>query len=165
MPADINGVPMQAVVNDPITLLQQEIKQQVAAGDTFTGVALNIATQQQVTFLNAPNDPKATKGTSTIDVVDTGGGIENIPFLDGGIPTGSQGPNAQTALVYATFWIEQVTPRNRAPFMQLQYAQFTVLDFPIFAALHPAPGSSGTPKVVNLGWPHISVATLRKTFN
>jgi hypothetical protein len=49
--------------------------------------------------------------------------------------------------------------------MQLQYAQFTVLDFPIFAALHPAPGSPRTPTVVNLGWPHISVATLRKTFN
>ena len=113
LPADINGVPMQAVVNDPITLLQQEIKQQVAAGDTFTGVALNIATQQQITFLNEPNDPKATKGTSAIDVVDAGGGIENIPFLDGGIPTGSQGSNAQTALVYATFWIEQVMPRNR----------------------------------------------------
>jgi hypothetical protein len=165
LPAAINGVAMQAVVNDPITLLQQEIKQQVAAGDTFTGVALNIATQQQITFLNAPNDPKATKGASTIDVIDAGGGIENIPFLDGGIPTGSQGPNAQTALVYATFWIEQVTPRNRPPFMQLQYAQFTVLDFPIFAALHPAPGSAGTPAVVNLGWPHVSVATLRKTFS
>lgn len=165
LPAEINGVPMQAVVNDPITLLQQEIKRQVAAGDTFTGVALNIATQQQITFLNEPNDPTATKGTSAIDVVDAGGGIENIPFLDGGIPTGSQGPNAQTALVYATFWIEQVTPRNRPPFMQLQYAQLTVLDFPIFATLHPAPGSAGTPTVVNLGWPHVSVATLRKTFN
>lgn len=165
LPANINGVPMQIVVNDPITLLQQEINQQVAAGATFTGVALNIATQQQITFLNVRNDPGATKGTSTVDVIDAGGGIENIPFLDGGIPTGSQGPNAQTALVYATFWVEQVMPKNRSPFMQLQYAQFTVLDFPIFAKLHPAPGSTGAPAVVNLGWPHVSVATLRKTFN
>jgi hypothetical protein len=163
LPADINGVAMQTVVNDPITLLQQEIKQQVAAGDTFTGVALNIATQQQIKFLNQPNDHNPND-TSTIDVVDGGGGVENIPFLDGGIPTGAQGPNAQTALVYATFWIEHVTPRNRAPFMQLQYAQFTVLDFPIFTVLHPAPGA-GTPALINLGWPHISVATLRKTFN
>lgn len=165
LPADINGVPMQAVVNDPITLLQQEIKQQVAAGDTVSGVALNIATQQQINFLNEPNDPKATKGTSTIEVVDAGGGIENIPFLDGGVLISHQAPNAQTALVYATFWIERVAPQNRSPYMQLQYAQCTVLDFPIFAALHPAPGSTGTPAVVNLGWPHVSVATLRKTFN
>jgi hypothetical protein len=31
-----------------------------------------------------------------------------------------------------------------------------ILDFPIFTLL---------PRVINLGWPHISVATLRKTFN
>jgi hypothetical protein len=40
--------------------------------------------------------------------------------------------------------------------MQLQYAQMVILDFPILLAL---------PKVVTIGWPHISVATLRKTFN
>jgi hypothetical protein len=162
LPADINGVPMQTVVNDPVTLLQQVIKQQAARGDTFTGVALNIATQQQITFLNAPDDPKAAQGTTAVDVVNAGGGIENIPFLDGGIPAGAQGPNAQTALVYATFWIEKVTPPDRRPYMQLQYAQVTILDFPIFTVLHPA---SGTGNLVNLGWPHVSVATLRKTFS
>jgi hypothetical protein len=171
LPADINGVAMQTVVNDPATLLQQVIRQQVARGDTFTGVALNIATQQQVTFLNAPNDPRGAQGTKSVAVAGAGGGIENIPFLDGGIPTGTQGPNAQTALVYATFWIEQVTPPGRRPYMQLQYAQVTILDFPIFAALHPAPGAPvppgapAGPTVINLGWPHVSVATLRKTFN
>ena len=49
--------------------------------------------------------------------------------------------------------------------MQLQYAQFTVLNFPIFTALHPAPGSGTPPRLINIGWPHISVATLRKSFN
>jgi hypothetical protein len=44
--------------------------------------------------------------------------------------------------------------------MQLQYAQMVVLDFPIFHLLHKSP-----PVYVNLGWPHISVATLRKSFN
>jgi len=163
LPADINGVPMQTVVNDPITLLQQVIKQQVAAGDNFSGVALNIATRQQISFLPQPNDPNGTP--VPVNVLDAGGGIENIPFLDGGIPTGPQGSNAETSLVYATFWIERVTPQNRPPYMQLQYAQFTELDFPIFAVLHPAPGSPAPGRVVNLGWPHISVATLRKTFN
>ena len=46
-------------------------------------------------------------------------------------------------------------PKNERPFTQLQYAQMVVLNFPIFAAL---------PNVVMIGWPHISVATLRKTF-
>jgi hypothetical protein len=169
LPATIDDVPMQTVVNDPITLLQQHIKQQAAVGDTFTGVALNIATQQQITFLTTPNAPKGP--TSVIDVVGAGGGIENIPFLGGETVDGAPAPNAQTVLVYATFWIEKVTPKDRRPYMQLQYAQCTVLDFPIFAALHPVPGAPvppgapGGPAVVNLGWPHISVATLRKTFN
>jgi hypothetical protein len=82
-----------------------------------------------------------------------------------GTPTLPDGPNPQTVLVYATFWIERVTPQYSPPFMQLQYAQFAVLDFAIFTVLHPAPGSAGTPRLVNLGWPHVSVATLRKTFN
>ena len=68
--------------------------------------------------------------------------------------------NAQTALVYATFWIEKVTHKaTNQSFMQLQYAQMVVLNFPIFHLLN------GTPSVyVNLGWPHITVATLRKSF-
>jgi hypothetical protein len=41
--------------------------------------------------------------------------------------------------------------------MQLRYAQMVILDFEILK-LFPA-------TVVSLGWPHISVATLRKTFN
>ena len=42
-------------------------------------------------------------------------------------------------------------------FMQLQYAQMVILEFEISAAL---------PKVnANIGWPHISVATLRKSFS
>ncbi len=61
----------------------------------------------------------------------------------------------KTALVYATFWIEKVTHPNEAPFDQLQYAQMVILNFPILKVL---------PKVVDIGWPHVSVATLRRTF-
>jgi hypothetical protein len=39
--------------------------------------------------------------------------------------------------------------------MQLQYAQMVILDFAILAIL---------PRVVPLGWPHVSIATLRKPF-
>ena len=94
-----------------------------------------------------------------------GGGIENIPFLNGqsaqvGTPPATvPEENAQTALVYATFWIEKVTRRDGRSFTQLQYAQMVVLNFPIFHLLRQTPAI-----YVNLGWPHISVATLRKTF-
>jgi hypothetical protein len=169
LPATIDGVPMQDVVNDPVRLLQAVVDTQVAAGDTFTGVALNIATQPAIQFLTVPNDPNGP--TTTVHVVDGGGGIENIPFLSGAVQTvsggetiGTDGPNAQTALFFATFWISEVTPKSGNKFMQLQYAQFSVLNFPIFAVLHPAPGSSAPPAVANLGWPHVSVGTLTKSF-
>ena len=153
LPADILGVPMQDVINDPVLLLQAVIKRQDAAGHTFKGSVLNIATEVPLTFLTTPNKP--TGPTVSVSLTDGGGGIENIPFLEGGDPVGAKGPNADTATVYATFWIETVIPKSERPFTQLQYAQMVVLNFPIFAAL---------PKVVTIGWPHISVATLRKTF-
>jgi hypothetical protein len=43
--------------------------------------------------------------------------------------------------------------------MQLQYAQMVVLNFPIRHLLNQNP-----PVYVNLGWPHITVGTLRKDF-
>jgi hypothetical protein len=154
LPASIDGVAMQDVVNDPILLLQQVVKRQAADGYSFSGAALNIATQPSVTFLTKPNDP--TGPTTVVDVADGAGGIENILFLEGGNPVGGVGPNALTSLVYATFWIEKLThpDPDRPDFMQLQYAQMTVLNFGILNAV-------GAPI---LGWPHISVATLRKTF-
>jgi hypothetical protein len=82
-----------------------------------------------------------------VTVPQFGGGIENLPFLT---------TNAFTAVVYATFWIEKVTHPARPPFMQLQYAQMVLLNFP--AILIP-----GTPPP-NFSWPHVSVATLRKVF-
>jgi hypothetical protein len=54
----------------------------------------------------------------------------------------------------------QVTHKQRGDsFMQLQYAQVVLLNFPIFHLLN---GTS--PVYVNLGWPHITVSTLRKSF-
>jgi hypothetical protein len=155
LPAEIDGVPMQEVVNDPIKLLQAVIAKQVDERYTFEGVALNIATQSSITFFQKPN---SHNGDPTVDVKPTNGagGIENILFLEGGEPAGPNGPNAETALVYATFWIEKVSHRERPSFMQLQYAQMTILNFETLSLL-PATH-------VNLGWPHISVATLRKSF-
>lgn len=154
LPAAINGVPMQDVINDPITLLQQVINHQITHGHTFEGTVLNVATQAQITFFENPNS-HAGDPTVDVNVTEGAGGIENILFLEGGEPQGPKGPNADTALVYATFWIEKMMHEHRPSYMQLQYAQMTILNFPIFTLL---------PTVVNLGWPHISIATLRKGF-
>ncbi|HTV95829.1 MAG TPA: hypothetical protein VME42_07485 [Steroidobacteraceae bacterium] len=162
LPAAINGVGMQTIINDPITLLQQTISQQVAEGYTFEGTALNIATTTPLTFLQNPNTGGAGPKLPPVAVPQFGGGIENIQFLNGVAAPPPPAPpgieeNAQTAVVYATFWIERVThEKSGHSFMQLQYAQMVVLNFPIFHLL---------PKTyVNLGWPHISVATLVKHF-
>jgi hypothetical protein len=146
---------MQDVVNDPITLLQAVIAKQVDDGHTFEGTVINVATQASITFFTTPNS-KAGDPAVVVNPANGAGGIENILFLEGGEPTGPKGANADTATVYATFWIEKVSHKDHPTFMQLQYAQMVILNFPILTVL---------PKVVTLGWPHISVATLRKTFS
>jgi hypothetical protein len=92
---------------------------------------------------------KTVKNTVVLDVssdVSTpvfGGGLANTAFLQG---APSEGPNAQAALVTATFWIETVQDRDGGPDIdQLQYTQRVLLNFN------------------GLSWPHITVATLRKT--
>jgi hypothetical protein len=141
LPADIDGVPMQKVVNDPIILLQKVLDDQVAAGHSIERmVVLNIATQASVNFDNSSG------GTTAVTVPLGGGGIENLPFLQ---------KNAGVATVYATFWIERIAHPSLPTFMQLQYAQMVFLNFPILTAPPPQPV---------LTWPHVSVATLRQIF-
>jgi LysM domain len=73
-----------------------------------------------------------------------GGGQANTAFLQG---SPNEGPNAQAALVAATFWIETTEgPVTGGPdFHQLQYTQRVLLNFN------------------GLSWPHITVATLLRT--
>jgi len=119
LPATIDSIGMQDVINDPTRLLQQAIR-----GHFIEKVIrLQIATTPEL-------------------VPYSGGGIENIPFL---------AANADAALMFATFWIERIRHPAR-PIMQLQYVQTVILNFPIL----------DTTK--NFGWPHVSVATLQKTF-
>ena len=158
---------MQDVVNDPILLLQKEVDDLVAKGYKFEGTVINIATRTPITFLKNKNSGATAPGVATVSVAvpQFAGGIENIPFLVGETVTvgavQEQQENAETALVYATFWIEKVTNSHTGhSFMQLQYAQMVALDFPIFHLLNGAP-----PVYVNLAWPHISVATLKKSFS
>jgi hypothetical protein len=91
--------------------------------------------------------PSSAVQPSPVDILQNGqgagGGIENIPFLQ---------TNADAATMFATFWIEEISAPTK--FLQLQYVQTVFLNFPVLG------GSSGS----NLRWPHVSVATLQKTF-
>jgi hypothetical protein len=130
LPTSIDTIPMQTVVNDPTRLLQQAIKGQ----SIEKMVVLQIATVASLDFKANP-----------VPVTNGGGGIENIAFLE---------TNADAALVFATFWIETIKhPAHH--FMQLQYVQTVLLNFPLLPQGKPP---------VPFSWPHVSVATLRKTF-
>jgi hypothetical protein len=107
-------------------------------------VVINIATVPSLL-------QQQTEGLPPKDILaghNTGGGVEDIPFLQ---------TNANVATVFATFWIEKIqgaTPETG--FMQLQYVQTVFLDFPVI--------TPGNPPGALLSWPHVSVATLQKTF-
>ena len=155
-PPFLNTPDNQAIVDDPITVLQKVIDEQVKDGYSFEGTVLNIATQTTIDFFTAPDSPVAGP-TVSATLPSFNGGAENILFLFDDQPPPPPTGNAQTAIIYATFWIEKVTHRHHGhSFMQLQYAQMVTLNFPVHSLL---------PNVfVNLGWPHITVATLRKGF-
>jgi hypothetical protein len=103
----------QAMVNNPNSVLHTAI----------TGQHITSTTTLHVTSGDAPVP---------------GGGTANTAFLKGG----AQGPNAVTASVSATFWLETLQGQT-AP-TQLQYSQTVLLNFN------------------TLSWPHITIGTLRK---
>jgi hypothetical protein len=161
-PPVIDPAITQQLVNDPIVLLQQTIQNQLNEGCTFEGVAINIASQSPISFFTTPSttqpppgSPPAGGPATTVSVADSSGGIENLPFL---------ATNADSALVYATFWIERVTPKVGPEFMQLQYAQFVFLNFPAVLIPSGLPAPQSDRGKLNFSWPHVSVATLKKTF-
>jgi len=115
--ADITGI-TQAMVDDPNSVLVAAL-----AGQTM----------KSTVKLDVSSDP--TKPVP-------GGGIANTAFLQG---SSSAGPNARTASVSATFWIETLQDSAGGPdIYQLQYTQTVLLNFN------------------NLSWPHVTVATLRR---
>ena len=78
-----------------------------------------------------------TLHVNTNDAPILGGGTANTAFLKGG----GGGPNAVSASVNATFWLETI--EGNPVVHQLQYTQTVLLNFN------------------TLSWPHITVGTLR----
>lgn len=112
-PPQLVGI-TQAMVDNPNSVLQAAI-----AGQTILST----------TTLHVSTRPSAPL---------VGGGTANTAFLAGA----AHGPNAVSAEVSATFWIETV--QGTPNFLQLQYTQLVLLNFN------------------GLSWPHITVATLKK---
>ena len=141
LPTTVLGVPMQDVILDPVKLLTAALSGQVIESMVVINISTALNLQQA--------QPPAANGTAQPPKTITGGGgVENIPFLL---------TNAEAKTMFATFWIEKIKgPTPDADFLQLQYVQTVFLNFPVMVPDQP-PGA-------NLSWPHVSVATLRKTF-
>jgi hypothetical protein len=81
-----------------------------------------------------------TISTTSLNPPASGGGTSNIAFLVGA----GGNPNADAAVMDATFWIEDFVDAHGNAGLQLQYSQRVLLNFN------------------GLSWPHVSVATLEK---
>lgn len=88
-------------------------------------------------------DANPIEGVSNDNAIKNAGGITNIPFVT---------KNANATTFSAIFWLMTVRKPDETPTQLLQYTQTVILDFPVFG---DKPG-----EVVNVKWPHISVATL-----
>ncbi|WP_419728439.1 heme-binding protein [Lichenicola sp.] len=140
LPTTILGVPMQDMVLDPVKLLTAALSDQVIEHM----VVINIATVPSL----LQEQPEGQPPKDILAGLNTGGNILNIPFLQS---------NAAAETMFATFWIEKIQgPTEDTGFLQLQYVQTVFLNFPVLTGTG-APGAS-------LSWPHVSVATLHKTF-
>ena len=124
------GIPAEAILK-PNVLLETAI-----AGQTIAKTVVLIVNASPVGGINdSPITPKPG----------TDGGIVNIPFVV---------HNADANSMSAIFWIEWVQNADGNHFLQLQYTQTVILDFPV-------PGPDGK-TMFDIKWPHISVATLIK---
>jgi hypothetical protein len=124
------GIPAAAVLN-PNVLLTSAI-----AGQTIAKTVVLIVNASPVGGINdSPITPQPGAD----------GGIVNIPFVV---------QNANANSMSAIFWIEWVQNADGGHFLQLQYTQTVILDFPVI-------GADGK-TMVDIKWPHISVATLIK---
>jgi hypothetical protein len=153
------GTITQAILNDPNTVLRNHIN-----GQTITSTT-------QISIATSPALPLF------------GGGTDNIAFLLGN--TAATAPNAQTARMTATFWIETVEHTILVPIFKPGQPPLTVSGEPANAEGHPTPKFLVNPPIPitaprsikvfstqiqysqevmlnfnTLTWPHVSVATL-----
>jgi hypothetical protein len=100
------------------------------------GITQDMVDDPTVALRHALHNQTILQTTTLHVTTHHGGGVNNIPFIT---------TNANAVFMSATFWIEKIQGPH-GEFLQLQYVQTVLLDFE------------------GLNWPHVSVATLLKTF-
>jgi hypothetical protein len=139
----LNGTPKNPITNKDY--LAQFSQGKLSACCLPSGVTVNAAVADPTTVLRAAIQGQKIVRTVVIAISTTAAagstGILNVPFVVS---------NANALQMDAIFWIETVQPTDGEVFLQLQYVQRVILDFP------------PTPTAANIHWPHISVATLVK---
>jgi hypothetical protein len=137
------NTPAQQILGPPYT--DQYLNRTLPTCCLPPGLDLNATVRNPALVLRAAINGQIITHTVVI-VISTAAvagstGILNIPFVV---------RNANALQMDAIFWIETVQPTTGDPFMQLQYVQRVILDFP------------AKPNGPIIHWPHISVATLVK---
>ena len=129
------GIPQGAIAN-PNIVLQQFNDNLIANGKKFVSTTVF---QVNATPVGGIADVPPFKPVPGED-----GAITNIPFVV---------KNANANSMSAIFWINTVQNQDGSQFLVLQYSQTVILDFPV-----PDPNNN----MVDIKWPHISVASLIK---
>lgn len=130
-----DGIPSGAILN-PNLVLEQAIHDLNANGRKISRTIFMQVNAAPVGGIN---------GTPETPEPGTEGGLVNIPFIV---------KNADANAMSSIFWIEVVDNPDGSHFLQLQYTQTVILDFPVF---NPATGGT-----IDIKWPHITVGTLIK---
>ncbi|KAK6543729.1 hypothetical protein TWF694_000463 [Orbilia ellipsospora] len=170
------GTITQAVLDDPNSLLRDAIKSQTITETIVFKVSTGLTEMLSGGGAGAPTTTGATLG----------GGTSNIAFLVG---AGGQNPNANAAVMEATFWVETVECELELPYMEPGDCQEipapgATYDFegrivPSFKVEAPCGVTEGQKitasfqqiqysqnvnlDFANLTWPHVSIATLVPT--
>jgi hypothetical protein len=180
------GTITQPILDDPNTLLRNQILHQTITETIVIGISTNPAAP----LFFGPLPGGATPAAPPPPIVPPfGGGPANIAFLQGVAvpPANAQGPNAQTFQMDAVFWIETVVYEVEVPPLEAGIPSVVLSPVatnpptlqPKFVASVPfLPGKKFaggtihvaatqiqyTQKVIlnfaGLSWPHVSVATL-----
>jgi len=180
--------PSQTAANSETARIPQDLTSYIAAG-TITQAMLddpNTVLRNHIAGQTITHTTQITVSTGPIAITPPapqfGGGIDNIAFLQGN--AAASAPNAQSAKMTATFWIETVQHVLHIPIFTPGHPPLVLTPKPSVAGQHvptfhvTPPAAITTPRTIivtsmqiqysqtvnlnfnGLTWPHVSVATL-----
>lgn len=136
VPFPIGGTPPPPKTPNPILEYDLSKPSPFRTNPLPTAITQAVVNDPNTLLINAIQAQTITQSVVLEVSTVPSGGVENIPFIVA---------NANAAFASSTFWIEEIQHPG-GTFMQIQYTQTVLLNFR------------------ELSWPHVSVATLYKTF-